>query len=149
MICHRFLSVRHEIPLLFFLFGTAAYTAQAGEADKEAAEEFNEKVVKLVQSGEFDKAIEAAHPLLNDAIETFGKNHKLVGYIELKIGECYRSAGNFEESVQHFERALPIQRKSSPPNSKNVLLLYYQMGDSYRELGNYDLAERNLGFGGA
>jgi len=77
-----------------------------------------------------------------------------VGHATL-LGEqarFYHSHGQFREAIDFYRGALTELGSAPAPESDDVLersnlltTLYYQLGDSYTELGQYDLGQESLG----
>ncbi len=85
---------------------------------------------------EQEKALELLHMALSITPK------KKAGNIYNNIAIIYSDMKDFEKALEYFQKALEISQKAKDHYGISMILL--NIGDTYRELKKYDLAEKNL-----
>jgi tetratricopeptide (TPR) repeat protein len=57
-----------------------------------------------------------------------------------QLGLVKNAQGEYEEAITFFEKALPIQQQSRPPNHPDLARSYKNIGNVYRSMGDYPRA---------
>jgi class 3 adenylate cyclase/Flp pilus assembly protein TadD len=86
--------------------------------------------------------LDAALPLLNKALELFGKEHFGAGRVLNTLGMVYAGKDNFHAAREFFERGLECQRRFD--DDAGIALAHGQLGRLYLQWGNLNKAEEHF-----
>jgi len=93
---------------------------------------------------QFDKVIyycNKALSIYNNLEEKYPEDYIEMANAFINLGLSYKNKNELRLAIQYFEEAKNIGNKYWENNSSNYALLYTNMGNSYRRLGNYTMAK--------
>ncbi|CAF1358544.1 unnamed protein product [Adineta steineri] len=86
----------------------------------------------LIKMGQFDKAQEIYHNLIDQA-----KDDKDKADIYHQFGSIKYGQKNYQEALTFYEKSLDIRQKTLPPNHPNLAKSYNNIGVVHNSMGNY------------
>lgn len=138
-----FSAFLHWFCLGAFLMGAGALPGQEGRyelADTALAQHLKDESRLLIESGEYDVALEKL-----DTMEQFYKQMAEMESKEYSLvlnwkGVCYYFKGNYNQAVEFHQKALDIELKILGPEHVNVAKTYNHLGRVYTLIGDYEQA---------
>jgi tetratricopeptide (TPR) repeat protein len=73
-----------------------------------------------------------------------GENHVLLVSIYIQRARIYRLEGNYARALEYYNRAHEILQENDDATGFQARILYRNMGSLYKELGEYESAEKVL-----
>ncbi len=89
----------------------------------------------------FDKALQVAERMRGDKRYTDENVDDALSSLYGTLGNLYNMQGKLHLALDYYQKALPIFRRNGWKESECIL--YYNVGELYLELSNFDAAEEN------
>jgi tetratricopeptide (TPR) repeat protein len=95
----------------------------------------------MTKMGEFDKAIEIYHTLLETIPNS--SNEEMIRFLITNynnVALAYDGKGDFSTALSYYEKILEIEEKVLPENHSSFAITYNNMATAHRSTGNYQVA---------
>lgn len=111
-----------------------------GKNHSSVANELNNVAFMRGELGEYEKAVELYHEVLNIQRDIYGAEHYKVGETYNNIASELYMLGKYDESQKYYELSLDICIKSYGKNHSNIGLAYFNLSSIYQKKDDWKKA---------
>lgn len=154
--CPVFINANHLRGVVYYYLGDynkaifhaekALHYRQINHADSIGiAKNMNNIASMFLEKSAYDKALEYFEQTLNIYASVVNPPAKSLALVHNNIGLCYNYKSQNTKALAHYSKAKDLFAQLQTTAPKQLIHLYNNLAIAYRDIGNLELAEQELG----